>query len=75
MTFKKLEPVPEAEQWVHGSRFGRKHRSLRKHLHEDHGVPWQSALGLSDGGAHGRHDGLHRQTWAYAKDLPHRKED
>lgn len=57
--------------WVHGTRLGREHKSLKIHLREDHGVRWERARSLSDGEAHGTHDGMHDKTWAYAYDLPH----
>jgi hypothetical protein len=65
--------APEVENvpWVHGTRLGREHRSLDVHLVEDHGADPDEVAKLSDGGAHGDHDGRHGETWAYAKDLPH----
>jgi hypothetical protein len=63
--------LPDAERWVHGTYLGRRHRSLRRHLVEDHSLPKETAALLSDGGVHGLHDGRHQQTWAYAYDLPH----
>lgn len=59
------------DTWVHGSRLGRKHRSLRTHLAEDHGMDNAWLRDQSAGGLHGKHDGIHRTTWAYAYDLPH----
>jgi hypothetical protein len=57
--------------WVHGTRLGRDHRSVRQHLVEDHGCSPGHVGALSDGGVHGMHDGAHGVTWAYAEDLPH----
>lgn len=60
---------PGDKPWVHGTRLGREHRSLRTHMHEDHGY---SIVGdWSDGALHGEHDKVHGKTWAYAFDLPH----
>jgi len=56
---------------VHGSRLGREHRSVATHLIEDHSVDPAWIASATDGAVHGKHDGLHRQTWAYAADLPH----
>lgn len=57
--------------WTHGSRLGREHRSLRQHLVEDHGTDPGWVLLDNDAAVHGKHDGMHRTTWAYAFDLPH----
>jgi hypothetical protein len=59
------------DTWVHGSRLGREHLSVRTHLLEDHGVDRQDIADASDGALHGLHDGKHATTWAYSKDLPH----
>jgi hypothetical protein len=56
---------------IHGSRLGRDHASVRMHLAEDHGTDPGWLECASDGAVHGRHDGQHGVTWAYAKDLPH----
>lgn len=74
------EPTPARTQpaqsdagapWTHGTRLGRDHRSVRQHLVEDHGVSQAQADAWSDGAVHGHHDGVHRDTWAYAHDLVH----
>jgi hypothetical protein len=67
------DPEPELKTWVHGSRFGRGHADLDKHLAEDHGFHGDYLDSLSDGGLHGLHDGEHNTTWAYAADLSHEK--
>jgi len=70
-------PLPETdgdwhgEEWVHGSRLGRDHLSLRMHMVEDHGADPGWAENASGAEVHGRHDGEHKVTWAYAEDLPH----
>ncbi len=60
-----------ADTWVHGTRLGREHRSVRMHLVEDHEVEPGFAECASDGAIHGLHDGRHHEVWAYALDLPH----
>ena len=60
-----------AKPWVHGSRLGREHRSLRQHMCEDHGLTKDELKGVSDAGVDGWHNRLHDKTWAYAFDLPH----
>jgi hypothetical protein len=60
-----------SETWIHGTRLGRAHASLRLHLVEDHALQPGWAETASDGAAHGLHDGRHQRTWAYAEDLPH----
>lgn len=62
---------PAEPEWVHGTHLGRDHRSVRQHLAEDHGTDPGWLECASDGAVHGRHDGLHGRTWAYAEDLPH----
>lgn len=62
---------PSSPPWTHGSRLGREHRSTRQHLIEDHGVSPDQVAAWSDGAIHGHHDGVHRETWAYAYDLVH----
>lgn len=59
---------------IHG-RLGAEHRSVRQHLIEEHGSDPGWAGDASDGAIHGKHDGLHGTTWAYAHDLPHGKID
>lgn len=60
-----------AEPWVHGTRLGREHTSLRRHLVEDHHANPGQAEMLSDGAAHGIHDRQHDDFAAYAVDLSH----
>lgn len=62
---------PSELPWVHGSRLGREHQSVRQHLIEDHGEDPETVETWSDGAVHGAHDGAHKRTWAYAFDLPH----
>jgi hypothetical protein len=57
--------------WVHGTRLGREHTSVREHLAEDHGVDRAALDVMGDGAVHGMHDGRHHKVWAYAEDLPH----
>lgn len=57
--------------WVHGTRLGREHRSVAAHLVEDHAIDSAWVDSASDAAVHGKHDGLHKRTWAYAADLPH----
>lgn len=64
-------PDDDARTWTHGTRLGRDHKSVRRHLREDHGVPWAEIRRMSDGAVHGLHDGAHGTPWAYAYDLPH----
>jgi diadenosine tetraphosphate (Ap4A) HIT family hydrolase len=59
------------DRWTHGTRLGREHRSVRRHLVEDHGVDQAQVDAWSDGAVHGHHDGVHGKTWAYADNLPH----
>jgi len=61
-----------AHEWVHGSRLGREHISVREHLIEDHYEDPVRVFEWSDGAVHGAHDGSHNRTWAYAYDLPHK---
>jgi hypothetical protein len=56
---------------IHGSELGRSHRSIRRHLAEDHGFSPQDLEPLGDGAIHGIHDRDHHTTWAYAFDLAH----
>jgi hypothetical protein len=56
----------------HGTRLGREHHSVRRHVVEDHDADPRWAEFCTDGALHGYHDGRHRTTWAYAYDLPHR---
>jgi hypothetical protein len=60
-----------AETWVHGSRLGREHNSLHAHMAEDHETEPGWLEVASDAAVHGKHDGQHHETWAYALDLPH----
>lgn len=57
--------------YIHGSRLGREHRSIRQHLIEDHGADPAEVAARSDGAVLGAHDGAHGRAWAYAADLPH----
>jgi hypothetical protein len=59
------------DTWTHGTRLGRAHRSVGRHLVEDHGTAPGWVETASPGSVHGKHDRLHAQTWAYADDLPH----
>lgn len=61
----------EGPPWTHGTRLGRDHRSVRRHLVEDHGVHQDQVDAWLDGAVHGHHDAVHRRTWAYAEDLAH----
>lgn len=63
--------VVEGLPWTHGTRLGRDHRSVRRHLVEDHSVDQDQVDAWSDGAVHGHHDGVHGRTWAYAEDLEH----
>ena len=56
---------------IHGSELGRSHRSVRRHLAEDHGFSPQDLEPLGDGAIGGLHDREHHTTWAYAFDLAH----
>lgn len=58
----------------HGTALLREHRSVRRHLVEDHGLTGAEVADLSDAAVHGIHDGSHATTWAYARDLPHTAE-
>ena len=60
-----------SKPWVHGTRLGREHTSLRQHLIEDHGVQRGWTETASDGAVRGLHDGRHDRTGAYALNLPH----
>jgi len=62
---------PPRQTWVHGTRLGREHTSLRQHLIEDHGVQRGWTETASDGAVRGLHDGRHDRTGAYALNLPH----
>lgn len=64
-------PVPTGEQWIHGTRLGREHRSVRTHLVEDHRVDPGWVENASDAQIHGKHDGQHSKTFADSLNLPH----
>lgn len=68
-------PVEAAPRrtWMHGTRLGREHTSVRQHLVEDHGEDPDVVRSWSDGAVHGTHDEAHSTTWAYAVDLPHER--
>lgn len=63
--------TPSKPPTPHGSRLGRDHASVRKHLIEDHDADPDWAASASDGAVHGKHDGLHNCTWACDYDLRH----
>jgi hypothetical protein len=56
---------------IHGGELGRSHRSVRRHLVEDHGFNAVDLETLSDASVAGLHDRDHHTTWAYASDLAH----
>jgi hypothetical protein len=62
----------DSKPFVHGFKLGREHRSVRRHLVEDHGKTEAEVAAMSDGALFGWHDLVaHGIFCADQYDVPH----